>query len=225
MAVSRDSTTEKTNILGHLGGSSTATATWAHTCSSSNTVLIVAMGLQGGNSTNYLGVTYNAVTMTQLTTNGTLAVYYLVSPTVGTNNIIATVDDSGFKPFAGMSASFNGAKQTGFPDSSAIPTGSAITTFSPSTSVVTSGCWLFAIGGTTNFNNQLGVGAGTTGDQYVYDNGNLNSYVIGDSNGSVGTGSQALNFTSTSTADWEGIILSIAPVAVASGDALLFIGD
>lgn len=212
MAISLDATSNYNTNLGNIGGGNPGSVSWSHTCTGSNLILIVGIGLQGATgAANFISVTYNGVAMTRLNTNGTVALYYLINPATGAHNITASVDDSGSKPFAGFGASYAGAKQTGFPDSSAIPTGTG-TTYSPATTVVGAGCWLVAIAGTTNNNNQLTASSGTSARAACWNNGNTNSYVLGDSSTNVGPGSQTLSFVADASASWQAIILSMLPV-------------
>lgn len=221
MAVALDTTTEFSSSLGNIGGANPATATWSHTCTGSNLVLIVLLGIQGGASANFLGVTYNTVTMTQLTTQGDIAVYYLFNPPTGAHNIVASFNDSGSLPIAAMAGSYTGVNPSF--DSFHPSTGASSSTFAASTTVVAANCWTLAIASTASVNTQLGVGSGTTKRQVVFNNGNTASYIFGDSNGTVGTGSQNLNFTAGAASTWNGIMLSLAPLsAIVNSNFLMF---
>lgn len=87
------------NIDGISGGTAFATspATLSHTVlASSNTILIVGFGIDDGNPDTFTSVTYNGVAMTNLGTSATLAnhrvsIWFLLNPTQGTNNIVATL--------------------------------------------------------------------------------------------------------------------------------------
>ena len=82
-----------------------ATATWAHTCSGSNRILIVHLAFVGGSGPGASGITYNGVAMTlgQSVTSGGIKNewWYLMSPATGANNIVATfsgtISEVGFK--------------------------------------------------------------------------------------------------------------------------------
>ena len=209
MAISFDTTTAYSNSLGNIGGGNPATATWSHTCTGSNGYLAVVLGAQGGTSSTFLGVTYNGVAMTQITTQGDITVYEMFNPPTGAHNIVASINDTGFLPFGGMASSYAGVASS--IDSSNTATKSLSSTFGPTTTVVASNAWLVAIASTINVNTIIGVGSGTTRRNYVDNNGNVASYALADSNGTVSTGSQALNFTSGGSANWNGIILSLKP--------------
>jgi hypothetical protein len=100
-----------------VGGTS---ATWSHTCTGSNRVLVVSVAILGDSSVTVSGVTYNGVAMTSryqgdLSTSGVYAknsVWTLVAPATGANNIVATYSGTN-TGYAGCGAvSFTGVNQT-----------------------------------------------------------------------------------------------------------------
>lgn len=217
-AIAFDASSEFSNSVGNCGGANPCNKYWTQTISASATLLIVCVGAEGASGrflNAFAGKASGTSTMTLLTSagngNANVAMYYLLNPPTGTVTIQTQTDDTGTIPLAmGMAASYTGTKTSSFPDSSASPTGTSATTFAPSTTVVGTGAWLVTCTA-NNQNNALGAGAGTVGRQGVFDNGNLTAYVLSDSNGTVGTGSQSLNITSGSAATWQGIIASFIP--------------
>lgn len=102
---------------------------------------------------------------------------------------------------------YNGAKQTGQPDSS--NTGTTTGNLTLSTTVVASNCWLVSMARNTSAGVPT-AGTGTT-DRVV-----TQTYqATGDSNGTVGTGSQSMGWNAA-TGTTAGIIASIAPAAAAA---------
>src|SRR6266702_2162168 len=89
MAITKDTTSSA------VGGSATS-LTWAHTVGTgSNTILVVAVRISSGTAT-VTGVTYNAVSMTQLTSkvqgSNTVYLFYILlgSTTSASHNIVAS---------------------------------------------------------------------------------------------------------------------------------------
>ena len=195
--------------------------TVAHTCTGSNLLLIVGI-LTNDTTDKVTGVTYNAVAMTRLasyqavTTNFFGFTYYLLNPSTGANNIVASRSDSGL--IGCMGASYTGVSQSGFPDSNASGT-DATGDFSATTTVVAANCWLWANVRSNNGTSGIGAGASTTIRQNVF----TNAGVMADSNAVVGTGAQSLNFTVAPGGEtyWHGV--SFAP-SVASATHRGFFG-
>lgn len=103
-------------------GSSTGSAsslTYSHTCSGSDRILFVFVCR--GNTQTISSVTYNSVAMTFIAESivagsQPVAVYYLVAPATGANNVVITLSGATF--IFSSSSSYTGAKQTGQPDGS-----------------------------------------------------------------------------------------------------------
>jgi hypothetical protein len=136
--------------------------------------------------------------------------YYYIAPPASSTEFYQPV--SGSRGFDMAAVVYSGVKQTsGAIDSfAAIASGAVPRTFS--TTVVASDCWLVSMAR----NVTTGVVAphtGTTGRT----NGTLHD--TGDSNGTVGTGSQSMAWTDSSGSVY-GIIFSLAP-ATAAGPANL----
>lgn len=197
------------------------TTSWSHTCSGSDRILIVSIANDGTSSS----ATYNGVAMTQQgSVVSDLTVWYLINPDTGTNTVSFT-NSSGTK-YRGASSSYTGVKQTGFPDSTA----NNATTTTPrtlSTTVVASNCWLVncGMGRDTSLNSTIST---DRTDRQTGQTSNAEySVLIGDSNGTVGTGAQSTTFTAagSGTPTLRGVLtLSMAPVAsAATGNFFMFI--
>jgi hypothetical protein len=195
-------------------GSSTAVTskTVAHTCTGANRILFVSVTcIRAANGDQISGVTYNGVAMTQIGKRSSQAntfvyLYRLEGPATGTNNIVASANNS--SDIGIVAASYTGAKQSGQPDSSAVANGTAAS-YSASTTVVASGCWLVA----ANVNNGGGFAAGsgaTSRGIIAFSGGSQNMLV--DSNATVGTGSQSLGVTLTND-NYAYVVASMAPAA------------
>lgn len=216
MAIARDATSGQ-------APSSSSTWTLSHTCASGSSLFVV---IEVNSSTDVVtSVTYNSVSMTQLASRrcskfggaAYLYIYFLATPTSGSNNIVVSLSSAKTGVWGGVSYTGVGATQ---PDSTAqntaTTTGSG-TPFTLTTSVVASGCWLLSI--TKDSSGGSSAGSGTTrisplssgfGEQWW------------DSNGTVSSGSRSLNMTNaTNPTDWDGIIISIAPPSVGYKNLLL----
>lgn len=117
---------------------STTSQTLSHTCTGSNLILYANVGIVG--TTDLVtGVTYNGVAMTRLQTDffATVGVrvyqYYLLAPSTGANNIIATLSSA--QQVAIESISYTGAKQSA-PVTFAAQQTAAATTWSQSITTV-----------------------------------------------------------------------------------------
>lgn len=186
--------------------------TYSHTCSSnSDRVLLVAIWTEQ-TSDLVTSVTYNSVAMTRVATDtqGTQRVYLyiLTSPSSGANDVV--ISTSSGVNIHSVSASYYdvGSSQ---PDSSNTGVQASGATLTLSTTVVNSGCWLVSCA--ANEANGLSASTGTTSRT-------SGSGVIrmGDSNGTVGTGSQSMAWSAgNSSEDMAGIIISLAPPASDAG--------
>jgi len=188
---------------------SVSSITVAHTCTGTNLLLLVGV-LTNDTSDLVTGATYNGVTMTR--GGGQLASgagyfgcwYFLINPATGTHNIV--VSRSTTDLIGCMGSSYTGVKQTGFPDSSASGTDAA-GNFVSTTTVVGSNAWLWANVRASNGFSGVTGGTGTTGRQGVFGLAGI----IADSNGTVGTGSQSLNFNANAGGDCYWMIASFLP--------------
>lgn len=210
MAIAFDSAT--------IGGfTTTSPLTFSHTVSGSNTILIIGC-TRGTTGTTITGVTYNGIAMSFLaeaTASGVSAIrlYSLISPSTGANSV--SIAFTGGGNTTGVSSSYTGVKQTSFPDSSNTVSNNAMN-LSLSTTVVGSNCWLVSTGGTAGAAWSAGTGSTARA------NDTSDAVVIGDSNGTISTGSQSMTWNTTSTSDC-GVIVSLAPFVVSTTNANFFL--
>lgn len=131
-----------------------------------------------------------------------LSAWYLINPTTGVHTISVTHTGSGRMD----SISYSGVNQSNPIDSSDVNNNAVGTTsLTTSTTVVGSDCWL--VGTVSDSGAATAAGAGTTLRAQSADTG----HTVGDSGGTVGTGSQSLIFTCGTANLFRGIILSLAP--------------
>jgi hypothetical protein len=118
--------------------------------------------------------------------------------------------------------SYTGASGTIDSFNQNLTTGITTTPYTLSTTVVGANAWI--VGGATGSNGE--IGGGTAGSGTTYRSSNVSSNIrLGDSNGTVGTGSRSLNFgrNPTGSGDDDGVILSIVPAPVViNGNFLAF---
>ena len=136
--------------------------------------------------------------------------YYYIAPPASSTDFYQPV--SGTRGFGIAANVYSGVHQTAPIDSSAfIASGAVPRTFS--TTVVASNCWLVSMARNIS-TGAIAPSTGTTGrtDGTLHD--------TGDSNGTVGTGSQSMVWTDGS-GNAYGIIFSLAPAVAASGPANL----
>ena len=152
----------------------------------------------GGVSATQIGSTFNW-TGTQY-----MRAYYFLNPPTSSTAYLVTTDTIGVDKDIEMHALiYSGADQVSQPDSN--NTGSATPSVTLSTTVVASNCWLVSCGRNAN----VGIpsaGTGTTLRSTAFDT----SFASGDSNGTVGTGAQTMQWTAAAGLT-AGIIISIDP--------------
>jgi len=209
MAIAFDATT--------YGGFATATSlTFAHTVTGSDTLLLV--GVQGDSATDAItGVTYNAVGMTLVAkiqhsppTGRWIYLFRLAGAATGAHNVV--ISSSGSIFIQGFAASYTGVDQTTPIDSfNSGNSAAGQTTYTISTTVVGSNCWLASF-----FNLFSGVAgpltAGTGSTRRATDT-NFTSAALFDSNGTVASGSRSMQVNWTSVDSGAAVICSFAPVA------------
>jgi hypothetical protein len=214
LAIAFDATALKTATSG------VSSITWSHTVTGSNNILFGTHSESAETSDKYVSFTYNGTGMTQVGTRGFCTgggfggMSLLINPSTGANNLVYTKSDTTTN-MEGASASYSGAAQSGQPDSSNTDNSDSTTTnYSLSTTVVASNCWLILY--TINNASAPTAGTGTTNRQTT----SSGACALGDSNATVGTGSQAL--AETRNAKWYGVIASFAPfVATTSTSSTL----
>ena len=202
---------------GAKDGSAVVTSlTFAHTCTGSDRILVVTAGTNSTTSPTVDAVTYNGVSATEVNeqSNGALrlALWYLIAPATGANNVVVTwsgVATGLGQQLNAISVSYTGAKQTGQPDSNGSQTFSSATSVAVSTTVVASDCWLSG-----SLQGSAGEMINGTGPETQRGVDQFNQIAI-DTNGTVGTGAQTLDWTWSSADTGLGLVMSIAPVAAA----------
>lgn len=131
-----------------------SSATWSHTCTGSNRILVVgvnARGLIADTNTTVTGVTYNGVALTKIrhdqidsgdTMRGRSELWYLIAPDTGANNVIVTFTGATVATVCGA-VSFTGAIQgTGAIDANNGFTAQTNTAPTVSVTVVSANCYL-----------------------------------------------------------------------------------
>jgi hypothetical protein len=154
------------------GGATASSFTWQHTTAGTNRILFI--GVFTVNPNAVLSVTY-AGQAAILVPNGncnfsagqSVYLYQLINPTLGTNNVVVTLNAS-INAGAGA-VSYNGVRQFNQPDNSAQFTNAASTSISGSVVTVANNCWGVGIArnnasnvtwavGTMRLNETLGQG-------------------------------------------------------------------
>lgn len=188
------------------------TFTLAHTCTGSNLTLVVPVVIVHG--TSVTGMTYNTVAMTlsSSSTSGSggrydTYIYTLIAPATGTHDIVFTVPSpiGGSKQMTMQGSSYTGTNQTAI-DSASSTVAATSSPFVLTTTVVAANCWITGACGSADGDMNATPGSGTT-----YHGAQVGNMQAGDSNGTVGTGSQSLNFGHTNANEISGSIVSIAP--------------
>ncbi len=199
------------------GGSvaSQASLSFAYTVSGDHRALVVGVK-ESIAATHITGVTVNGVAMTlagrdvSIPGGGRVVdLFHLENPPGGSVTIVVQAD--GVVDFiAAMAASYTSASVTGQPDSVATNNATGATSLTVSDTVVDNRCWNVGV-----FGNESGLAAAGTGTSQLQSNGTTGLF-IGDSNGTVGSGSRSLQATFGSNTTWAGVILSLLPSSDAS---------
>jgi len=141
------------------------------------------------------------------------SLWVLANPSAtGTKQITITASASG--AMRGDSVSYSGASTTQ-PDSSATNTLDPGSTFSLTTTVVASGCWLVAVAK----ENVVVTGSISTGGTIRQEGSGLHLW---DTNGTVSTGSVATTYSAGGSARWGGVVASIAPAGATTKARIFF---
>lgn len=193
---------------------STTTLSVAFSTSGSDRLLTVGTrAYRNPNNTGLVdSVTYNSVAATAVDSggqtcnqnNGRVYMHYLIAPATGSNTLQVNFNQSGTNG-ALLGTQYSGAKQTSQPDSSNQNQGIG-TSLTASTTVVASDCWLVGVMVSMAGPTSIVAGTGTT------ERGSSGSpdFFMGDSNGTVGTGSQSMGFTMGND-NYGYIVASFAP--------------
>ena len=192
------------------------TLTWSHTCTGSNRIIFVTG--RASESSDDMTATYGGVSMTKVTTtlgaaSDRIWLFVLHAPATGANNVVLTKPSFTAGQMDGSSASYTGALQTSTVDSFGNNTANS-TTGTVSTTVVASNCWLVGgIRGNSGGASSDGTGTVTRSGAFIADTSSQTC--ISDSNGTVGTGSQSLNWNMPS-AIWYAVAASFEGTAAAT---------
>jgi hypothetical protein len=210
--------------LDATGGSTANTdgLTFSHTCTGSSLILFVAVGIGNPTGVACSGVTYNGVAMTKVSevyaqSNIPVSLWYLINPATGAHNVVISTTGGGVSFTRGASASYTGAKQSGVPDSfNTFANGTAGTSQALSTTVVANNCWLVVA---AYANGDVGAGTGVT--QRNVEPSSPPRLLIGDSNGTVATGSQSMTILQTTGSQPMGFVMASFALPSASTSHLL----
>jgi hypothetical protein len=173
-------------------------------------------GLVISSSDIVTGVTYNGVAMTRIsytwTTGEGIYLYYLINPSTGANNIVASSSSS--TTIYAQSASYTGAKQTWQPDASNTTVYATQTNMSTSVTTIADNCWLVWV---------FRSGTNQTAQAWTTLRNWINATIqIWDSNSATtpaGSDSLWVNFSSASAAQ---IVASFSPSGVVATNSNFF---
>lgn len=192
-----------------LGNSSTTATVALAAVAANETAIIFAWN---DSATTFSSVTVNGSSsgVTQIGSVFTEAggdqwrAYYLYNPSTSSVNYTVTV--TGADPYCRIFVElFSGTASD--PTDSSNSGAVSSTTLTLSTTVVASNCWLVSAARRLN-NGTLSAGTGST----LRDQANV-ANIVGDSNGTVGTGSQSMSWNLTESGPMAGFIVSIKPSA------------
>lgn len=190
---------------------STSSLVVSHTITGSDTILVVQTMCNGAFTT---GVTYNGTSMTLLLQDkngggggsGT-GVYYLLNPSTGTNNIVASLSTNFIVCTA---VSYTGVSQISFPNTSSkedFPADNGAN----QTNTITPGvddCWVIG-GAFVNLNAATTAGAGTT--VRVSDSNAAGGLGMGDNNAAINPAASTSLVFASSSAGRFGWIAAMEP--------------
>lgn len=209
MAIARDNS-GKINYTG-----STTSISTSYTCTGSNLLLVAFLGFNGVTAPT-LGATYNGVAMSKVGSVGFVGsgstrgfqAFILVAPATGSNTI--AFSSSATCGMEALFASYTGCAQTGQPDNNNQTTGSTGTSISSSITINTASSWLAAVGLNDNTSGE-GTGTGVL-TSLIYNT--ITGTTMGDSNGTLTTGSKSYGFSFPGGSGNTGLIgVSIAPTS------------
>jgi hypothetical protein len=195
---------------------SVSSLTWSHTINTAavgNPFLYVAVVTYSGTLTTTSTVTFNGASCTELDAlndniegnNRETSAWACAAPTQGTHNIVVTL--SGTADFAlGMAESLTGAAQSSPVDShNRTLSNSSTSTETINTTVIASGTWLIGFA----WNRNASSGTVTNGTGTTIRLSGVTAVGIGDSAGTVGTGTQTLTYNLTaSSGPWPGLTIA-----------------
>lgn len=126
------------------------TLTFSHTCTTSdNRILFVAVRTGTAEGDNISTVTYGAVSCTKVgssvlenSLNSYVSLWYLIAPKTGANNIVCTLQGSGY--VTADSASYYGVKQSSQPNANSSKQQDNSATITVTVNTITDNCWTVA---------------------------------------------------------------------------------
>lgn len=217
MAIAQDAT----SVI--AAAATTSPATWNHTCTGSNGLLVIA--IEANKTTDPVtNVTYSGSNMTKITnasivdaTNGIVISYwYKVNPATGSNQVSVTWTTGASVNLMGGGESLTGVQQSGQPDASG--TNSGVTgvggTNQPTVNITTvaANSWMIGAVG-VNDNSALSAGALQTKAFELDQSGSPFHTVAGSYRTALAIpGTDTINFTGTvNTDNWVIGAASFAP--------------
>ena len=195
---------------------------WSHTTTGSDRLLVVGIAMTD-DSENITGITYNAISMTNIRTDsnagvdqGETSLWYLVNPSSGANTITAT-NDSSFSDGCGDAVSLTGVDQDNPLDANNGNTADNADSISSTVTTVADNAWIVDIVSKTSNPGDLTVGANQTSrqnlDGVTYDHG------MSTVDGKSPAGAEAMDWNDggqIGTFSWAHSAASFKPAAVAA---------
>lgn len=203
------------------GGSTASSLTVAHNVGAGeNRILFVGYG--GAAAGAVTGITYAGQAMTRVGSElngaaGVVGMFYIINPTANSNNWVISLSSSQY--IYGAGTSYTGADQVSQPDSSNTRSASTTTSGNISTTIVANNSWTVCFANAASSAISGGVNA------TIRANPVNNERAILDSNGTLASGSQTMNFTSAGNANWSEIIASFDPYIPPSSGSPIFFGN
>lgn len=141
-----------------------------------------------------------------------LGMWRLENPTSGTHNITITLSATSYVEM--VVVEYSGVNQTNMEDVSVIAevTGTPASPLVLTATVVTADSWLVSV----VRNASIGPMTASTNVNAVRQSGVTTQQSVGDTNGTIGTGSQSQTWTSAGTAKSFGIMMAIKPASAPS---------
>lgn len=223
MAIAFDAATTD----GTASGTPQTARTFAHTCTGSNRLLVVAVcNDEDGSAVTVSSVTYNGVGLTERITvarsNAQRAsLWYLTAPATGANNVVVTISAS--QEFVAAAVSFTGVHQTtplGTAASANGTSGTATVDISSATDeLVLDAVSVNQIGATT-----YTIGAGQTQRWAKIAIGTANPLVDARGSTEVGASTTTMSWTVSPSNVWVIAAVPIKPAATAGSGTVTFTG-
>jgi hypothetical protein len=212
------------SVDGGNNGGTTNSRTYAFDNVAGNLVLVGVVGdTPGGGHDDVTGVTYNAVSMTQVQKSASsllnrfIYLYILQNAPTGNNNVVVSCTNNHY--LISGAVSYSGCSTTGQPDNSNVNVdGSTNNTYTTSLTPTANNCWVICFAGCYQSNNQPpNAGAGAT---VRVTDGAFGTWGFFDSNAAESGGvsySEAVNWNSSGAVASQGhIMASLKPPGVAA---------